>query len=103
MPHSAGEVGCTQDKPSSALRCGGNNLDRLPFCARSFKILDHGRGSEKAWLALLGLLEIFERFGTVREPAGAKVIAFPAATPQSQKSGSYLIPAFNRLRQEQSG
>jgi hypothetical protein len=33
---------------------------------------------QKAWLAILGLLE---RFGTVREPAGAKAIPFPA-TPR---------------------
>jgi hypothetical protein len=38
---------------------------------------------QKAWLAILGLLEILERFGTVRRPAGAKVIPFPAGSRAS--------------------
>jgi hypothetical protein len=48
---------------------------------------------QKAWLAILGLLEILERFGTVREQVGAKVIPFPASQ----------TPASDDSREEQSG
>jgi hypothetical protein len=64
------------------------NLNQLPFHAKGPIILSMDE-DQKAWLAILGLLEILERFGTVRRPASAKVIPFPTA-PEPQTSGSSL-------------
>jgi hypothetical protein len=43
--------------------------------------MDQMTEDQKNWLALLGLLEVLERFGTVKRPARGKVIQFPA-TPR---------------------
>jgi hypothetical protein len=33
---------------------------------------------QKNWLAVANLLEVLERFGTVKQPASGEVIPFPA-------------------------
>jgi hypothetical protein len=40
--------------------------------------MDRLKDDQKNWLSLLGLLEILQRFGNVKQPERGKVIPFPA-------------------------
>jgi hypothetical protein len=48
--------------------------------------MDQMTKNQKNWLALLGLLEVAQRFGTVRRPGRAEVIPFPTKGPSPKAS-----------------